>query len=212
MIRETTTDGAKQVSIFTNLTNLLRHEVRYNTNDTKTVNSFYKPSPYWLKLERQGDWFFAYYSATGLPGSFQYVHGVFVPMQNCVAYGLASFTNQLNQQTTAVFSNVIITGGITPNAVTPPVMETEESTIKQVPGLYPNPGSDVVNLVFNDGLDKDATIILRNQAGQLLEQRTLQIGDFRAEWNVSALANGSYYFEIRREGEAVQVLKFVKAN
>jgi hypothetical protein len=212
MIRETADDGAKQVSIFTNLSNLLRHEVRYNTNGTKAVNSFYKPSPYWLKLERQGDWFFAYYSATGLPGSFQYVHGVFLPMQNCLEYGLASFTNEVNQQTTTVFSNVSLAGGITPTAVTPPDMETEEATVRQVPGLYPNPGSDVVNLIFGEGLDEEATVILRNQAGQVIEQRTLRTGDLRTEWAVSTLAEGLYTFEIHREGEAVQVLKFVKAN
>jgi hypothetical protein len=212
MIRETADDGAKQVSIFTNLSNLLRHEVRYNTNGTKAVNSFYKPSPYWLKLERQGDWFFAYYSATGMPGSFQYVHGVFLSMQNCLEYGLASFTNELNQQTTTVFSNVSLAGGITPTAVTPPDMETEEAAVRQVPGLYPNPGSDVVNLIFGEGLDEEATVILRNQAGQVIEQRTLRTGDLRTEWAVSTLAEGLYTFEIRREGEAVQVLKFVKAN
>jgi hypothetical protein len=212
MIRETADDGAKQVSIFTNLSNLLRHEVRYNTNGTKAVNSFYKPSPYWLKLERQGDWFFAYYSATGLPGSFQYVHGVFLSMQNCLEYGLASFTNEVNQQTTTVFSNVSLAGGITPTAVTPPDMETEEATVRQVPGLYPNPGSDVVNLIFGEGLDEEATVILRNQAGQVIEQRTLRTGDLRTEWAVSTLAEGLYTFEIHREGEAVQVLKFVKAN
>jgi hypothetical protein len=89
MIRETTDAGAKQVAIFSNMTYVLRHETRYTTNGPRQVNAFYKPAPFWLRLQRQGDWIFAYYSYNGV--SFSYVHGVFVPMSNCVEVGLASF-------------------------------------------------------------------------------------------------------------------------
>ena len=48
MIRETSSPGARQVAIFSNLSNILRHEARYTSNGIKQVNSFYKPSPVWL--------------------------------------------------------------------------------------------------------------------------------------------------------------------
>jgi hypothetical protein len=65
MIRETTAAGAKQVAIFSNMSSILRHEARYTTNGPKQVGSFFKPNPIWLRLQRQGDWIFAYYSTTG---------------------------------------------------------------------------------------------------------------------------------------------------
>ena len=210
MIRETTDAGAKQAAIFSNLTNLLRHESRFTTNGPKQVNAFYKPNPFWLRLTRMGDWIFAYYSTTGAPNTFQYVHGVFVPMNNCVELGLASFTYNPGQQTTAVFSNVQIDGGSMGGLDLPEVTTTFGN--KQAPSLYPNPTNGIVNLVFEGGLSNDAIITLRNKLGQVIEQRELRISDFNTEWNVSTLADGLYFFEIRQEGEAVQVLRLVKTK
>ena len=212
MIRETTADGAKQVAIFSNLTYILRHETRYTTNGPKQVNAFFKPAPIWLRLQRQGDWIFAYYSTTGLPNTFQYVHGVFVPMNNCVHIGLASFTYNPGQQTTTVFSNVSVTGGSIPVAEVPEI--TEEAEAKRIQGinLYPNPANNIVNLSFEDGLSADATITLRNQLGQVVEQRELRAGDFTTEWNVSTLADGLYLFEIRQEDGTIEVLRLVKTQ
>ena len=212
MIRETTADGAKQVAIFSNQTNLLRHETRYTTNGPKQVNAFYKPAPIWLRLQRQGNWIFAYYSTTGMPNTFQYVHGVFVPMNNCVRIGLASFTYNPGQQTTAVFSNVSVTGGSIPVAEVPEITEEAQAKFGQGVNLYPNPANNIVNLTFEDGLSNDAIITLRNQLGQVIEQRELRAGDFTIEWNVSTLADGLYLFEIRQEGGEVQVLRLVKTQ
>jgi regulation of enolase protein 1 (concanavalin A-like superfamily) len=210
MIRETTAAGSKQVAIFSNQTNVLRHETRYTTNGPKQVNAFYKPAPFWLRLQRQGDWVFAYYSYNG--ASFSYVHGVFVPMNNCVEVGLASFTYNPGQQTTAVFSNVTVTGTPAPNAEVPGITEASQAKFQQGINLYPNPTRDIVNLTFEDGLSNDAIITLRNQLGQVVEQRELRAGDFTTEWNVSTLADGLYLFEIRQDGEAVQVLRLVKTQ
>jgi hypothetical protein len=211
MIRETNAAGAKQVAIFSNLSSVLRHETRYTTNGFRQVNSFFKPSPTWLRLTRMGDWIFAYYSSTGFPGSFQYVHGVSVPMNSCVEYGLASFTYLPGQQTTAVFSNVTITGG-TPSTTAEVPTIAEVGTSKQLPSLYPNPTRDIVNLVFEDRLNTEATVLVRNQLGQIIEQRQLQAGDEYTEWNVSTLSEGVYLMEIRRDGQQLEVLRFVKTQ
>jgi len=208
MIREPEADGSRQVSIFSNLTNVLRHEARYVENTPKQVQAHYRPNPFWLRLERQGNWIFAYYSTTG--ANFQYIHAVNVPMDNCVEIGLASFTFQPDQQTTAVFTNVEVTGGMIPYA-TPPV-ETEAIQVKQQISVYPNPASDFTNLAFEGGLDQDATVLLRNQLGQVVDQRLLREGDYQAEWNVSNQAAGMYLFEIHREGQDLQVQRFVKTK
>lgn len=211
MIRDPEAAGARQVSIFSNLTNVLRHESRSMTNAPKQVQAFYKPSPFWLRLQRQGDWVFAYYSTTG--ANFQYVHAVFVPMQNCVEVGLASFTYAPAQQTTAVFSNVSVSGGIIPSVEVPSTPEVETAvSVKTTTNLYPNPATDVVNLEFSEALNQDATVRLLSTMGQLIEQRELRAGDITSVWNVSTLVDGMYLFEIRKEGEPIQVVRLVKTK
>jgi hypothetical protein len=126
---------------------------------------------------------------------------------------LASFTYNPGQQTTAVFSNVTYYwNSSAPNAEVPGITEASQAKFQQGINLYPNPTRDIVNLTFEDGLSKDAIITLRNQLGQVVEQRELRAGDFTTEWNVSMLADGLYLFEIRQEGEEVQVLRLVKTQ
>ena len=209
MIRETSDADSKQVAIFSNVSNSLRHETRYFAGANKVVQNFVKPSPIWLRLQRQGNWVFAFSSTNGV--SFQYVHAVYIPLSNCIQIGLASFTYLPNTQTEATFSHVEITGGMMMSYVEAPEI-TAAVTIKQAPGLYPNPASDIVNLVFEDALSKDAIVTLRNQLGQVIEQRELQVGDFATEWNISALIDGLYFFEIWQDREELQVLKLVKTK
>ena len=211
MIRDPEAAGARQVSIFSNLTNVLRHEARFMTNAPKQVQAFYKPSPFWLRLQRQGDWVFAYYSTTGT--NFQYVHAVFVPMQSCVEVGLASFTYYPGQQTTAVFSNVSVSGGIIPTVEVPSTPEVETAvSVKTTINLYPNPTADVVNLDFAEALNQDATVRLLSTMGQVIEQRELRAGDITSVWNVSTLVDGMYFFEIQQEGQASEIMRFVKTK
>ncbi|MCG8328744.1 MAG: S8 family serine peptidase [Chitinophagales bacterium] len=209
MIRETGDADSKQVAIFSNLSNSLRHETRYLAGANKVVQNFIKPSPVWLRLQRQGNWVYAFYSTNGT--FFQYVHAVYIPLNDCIEIGLASFTYLPNTQTEATFSNVEIVGGVMmPYVATPEI--TESAAVKQTTSIYPNPTSDVVNLVFENGLNENATVILRNQIGQVIEQRELSAGEYTTEWNVNTLVDGLYYFEIRMDGEAIQVLRLVKTR
>jgi hypothetical protein len=211
MMRESSAAGSKQVAIFSNLTNVLRHERRTATNGPKTVQAFYRPFPIWLRLQRMGVWVFAYYSTTGT--SFNYVHAVYAPMDNCVEIGLASFTYLPNAQTETVFSNVSVSGSaaLAGNGVPDFVQqETEQAGLQA--GLFPNPTSDVFTLAFPKALPVEATATLRNQIGQVVAQRQLKPGDVTTEWNVSALPSGLYLMEVRQEGLKPQVLRVVKSQ
>ncbi|NBC08773.1 MAG: T9SS type A sorting domain-containing protein [Bacteroidetes bacterium] len=239
MIRETTAAGSKQVSIFSNLTNVLRHESRATTNGPKTAQSHFRPFPFWLRLQRMGDWVFAYYSTTGT--TFSYVHAVYVPMQSCVEIGLASFTYLPNQQTEAVFSNVSISGSTAlassgvPDFVQQggaeqlptsfsrrspersrakfPLLPADVASSEVVPNspiLFPNPTNRQFTLRFPQALQGEATASLRNQVGQVLQQRQLRPGDMTTEWNVSQLPAGLYFMEVRQKGVPPQVLRVVK--
>ncbi len=209
MIREATAAGSKQASLFSNLTNVLRHEYRSMTNAPKQVQAFYRPFPIWLRLQRQGDWIFADYSTTG--SSFSYVHAVYVPMQNCVEIGLASFTYLPNAQTEAVFSNVSVSGTAS-FAVDggPSDSEFNSPNSHNSPKLFPNPASDAFTLAFPEALQGEATATLRNQIGQVVAQRQLEPGDVTTEWNVSRLPAGLYLMDVRQEGLPPQVLRVVK--
>ena len=208
MIRESSAAGAKQVSVFSNLTNVLRHEHRVATNGAKTVQSFYRPFPFWLRLQRQGDWVFAYYSTTGV--NFSYVHAVYVPMQSCVQIGLASFTYLPNAQTDAVFSNVSVSGGSPLLDTGKPQAATRSAASPAE--LFPNPTSNSFTLAFQEGLSESATVRLLNPRGQVVEQRELQPSDYQTKWNMSTLPAGMYLLQIKRPNAAPQVLRVVKTE
>jgi hypothetical protein len=58
----------------------------------------------------------------------------------------------------------------------------------------------------------DATLVLHNQLGQVLQSRQVEAGLFRTDWDVSQLSGGVYYMEVRYEGQQPQVLRFVKTH
>lgn len=193
MIRETVDANSKQVSVFSNLTNIIRHETRYFTGANKVVQSFFKPAPYWLKLERQGNWVFAFYSITG--NTFQYVHAVYAPMQQCVEIGLASFSYLPNAQTKAVFSNVTVDNGSgQPINGNPPSAFAHQSTTTFPSSihLFPNPSSSFFTLAFDQPLKRANTFELYNAYGQLVDEQRMEEGSSKMRWQIDGLPVGVY--------------------
>ena len=207
MIRESAAAGAKQVSMFGNLTNIIRWENRTATNGPKTVQSHYRPFPIWLRLVRQGDWIFGYYSTTGT--NFSYVHAAYVPMDNCVQIGMASFTYVPSEQGTTVFSNVTVTGG-TSTLEAPENWATSSVTNVEKATLFPNPAQDLVTVDFGSGVEVETQLVLRNKLGQQVRQLFVEPGLYRQELNVNDLTSGMYLIELHREGQPVEVLRFIK--
>ena len=194
MIRESTDADGKQIAVFSNMSSILRHETRYSTGANKVVQAFFRPNPFWLKLERQGDWFFAYYSTTGIV--FQYVHAVYVPtMPDCLEFGLASFTYQVNQQTAAVFSNVDVTGSSM--IITPPIFveDVEEVQDKIGVNLYPNPAKDQFTVKMSQPALVPVRLSLYNHMGQLIEEQVLQAGAIQLDWDAANLPAGNYFLK-----------------
>jgi regulation of enolase protein 1 (concanavalin A-like superfamily) len=210
MIRESSAPGAKQASLFSNLTNVLRHESRASTNAPKTVNAFYKPNPFWLKLERQGDWVFAYYSTTG--ASFTYVHGVYVPMSTCVQIGLAGFTFSPTETADAVFSNISTTGTMVPYAEgdNPSPVEAEVTSATFGANLFPNPAQDRFTVQLEQPLPTNSQLVLRSGLGQQMGTRLLEAENTIVDWDISTLAPGLYYLEIHNNNQLLNVLKVIK--
>ncbi|MCG8332508.1 MAG: T9SS type A sorting domain-containing protein [Chitinophagales bacterium] len=209
VIRETNDANAKQVSLFTNLSNTLRWETRYLTGSNKVVQAHYRPFPVWLKLIRQGDWFFGYYSTNGF--TYSYVHAVYVPMNNCIRIGMAGFTYMVNQQAEAVFSFVEV-GPVMgmPYAIDTPHIPADQDKIGA--SVFPNPASDMINLHIGEASASTTQLVIRNELGQVIEQQSLAAGTLSLQWDISAYKNGLYFIEIRKEDATLQSLRFVKSE
>ena len=194
MIRETADDDSKQVAIFSNLSNSLRHETRYITGANKVVQAFFKPSPYWLKLERQGDWIFAYYSTTG--SSFQYVHSVYVPMQGCVELGMATFSYLPGVATEAVFSHVTVSssnGGFSTEG-----NHLEAISSKASPNLsvYPNPNTGQFTVQLGQVYPKKIQLEIYNLYGQSIAQKIVQAHSSSIKWDLGNVPTGTYFIRM----------------
>ena len=256
--RESSAPGSRMAGVYTNLNNMVRWEARTVANGNKLVNFFPRPLPYWLRLQRQGNWFLSYSSYDGL--NFTLVTAQQVPVGSCLEVGLGAFTNITGMPATAVFSDVSVSGGVLPLVQLPDANEVGMGAVERNITLYPNPARDVVSLTrtrtSNPGQPGQALPVgealisysnqkiggtgapvgeglisysnqkiggtgapagrlevrgrLLNDLGQVLETRQWAEGELRLEWPVQGLAPGLYLIEVTEEGQAPQVLKFVK--
>jgi uncharacterized protein (DUF2141 family) len=212
-VRETNYAGAKMVGSFSNRGSVIRWDTRYETDEPKIINLFSRPLPYWLRLRRQGDTFFGFYSIDGI--NWQLVNIVTVEMEECVEFGLGAFNIVPGTPYEAVFGSVSIVPlapmmavDVPNNEVAPQAAARESLNIE----LFPNPTRDRVRLVFSEEVEQPTVMRLRNQWGQLIEQRRLEVPATNTEWEVSNLPAGLYHIEIQPEGAPLQVLRFVKAD
>ncbi|MCG8331269.1 MAG: HYR domain-containing protein [Chitinophagales bacterium] len=233
MVREGMEDGAKQVALFSNLSNTLRHEVRYNANTPKQIGSFFKPNPIWLRIQRQGDWIFSYSSYDGT--NFQYVHGVFIQMDNCLEVGMASFTYMPNAQTEVVFSNVSISGsngGFSANddglantekpqhlnTATPKYHNTEtpkyHNTETPYNGitLFPNPNQGQFFIQLDRPIEENTTVYIYNQYGQQVHSEQLQQGATQLQLYLEQLASGTYWLKMNGTSHTIATKVFTVTN
>ena len=210
MMRETTDSDAKSFALFSDLSPNTQSQTRYTTGGLKVQQQhFFGALAIWLKIERQGNWFFAYKSADGI--NFNYVHAVNVAMDPCVLVGLATSSNNPGVPVTGTFSNIQISGGIAPGIDTPDdsILDYQVFRTGEV-SLFPNPASSSITLEFSEVVDRPTNMVLRNNLGQLIEQRPLETPAVRTEWDVSQLRDGIYFIEIRTEGDRLKTLRFVK--
>jgi hypothetical protein len=212
MIRESSAPGAKMVAVYSNLTSLLRREIRTTDNGPRASNTSFVPFPYWLRLVRQNDYIRAFYR-TSDNGSWTLFHQAYLPMQPCVEMGLAVFTTDPNGQAQATFSQVQWRSNVGGNSLAlfndgaaAPQPEEREASV------FPNPARDAFTLAFSKAPESGGTAILRNQVGQVVGQRQLQPGEVATEWDVSSLPSGLYLMEVRQEGWPSQVIRMIKTN
>lgn len=75
---------------------------------------------------------------------------------------------------------------------------------------FPNPASQQVNLLFPEPIKSaDATLELRNEAGQLLQQIPVQAGQNQLQLNISQYPRGMYFYQLRQQNQVSVAQKLV---
>lgn len=224
-MRESTASGSKHAMLLSNQSAILPWLTRTTVNGPNNFTTFYRPFAFWLRLERIGDYIRAYTSTTG--NNFTIVAQTYLPMDNCVEIGMI-VANTGGGQTTAQFSNVTVVGG-TPLLAADETNEVAQSNLDKAAApaevrgfeqpaqvaaarLFPNPASSRITIDLPAAQPMEATLVLRNQLGQVLQSRQVEAGLFQTDWDVSQLSGGVYYMEVRYEGQQPQVLRFVKTQ
>jgi subtilisin-like proprotein convertase family protein len=213
MIRESADPGSKMIGMYSNLGSIMRWESRSTTGADKTLNLFSRPFPIWLRLVRTNNTFIGYYSVNGINYSIANFQNI--PMDACLEIGLAAFSNLPGSAAMAAFSNVSVTSA--PLLITAPFIEHAQLPQEEWQArLFPNPARSLVTLEFSAAPLERATepvvLRLRNQLGQLLEEKRFDHLPEQLEWEVHNLKPGVYLIEVMGAEQAPQVLRFVRAE
>lgn len=209
MIRESSAPGSKMIAIYSNLTSLLRREIRTVENGQRSSSLFYASFPEWLRLVRQGDLIRAFYRNSN-GGGWILFHQAYLPMENCVEMGLAVFATDPSGNATAVIGEVryLSQGG---SLSMPNTMEwTAETDPVIKAGVLPNPVRDAFTLRFSKPLLAEGEAVLHNEFGQQVAQQPLRSGVTELDWNAERLPAGLYFLEVFTEDGYREVLKVVR--
>jgi hypothetical protein len=210
MIRESNAPGSKMVAVYSNLTSLLRRDLRTVENGARSSSLSFASFPYWLRLVRQGDYIRGFYRNSD-GGSWQPFYQVYLPMENCVEMGLAVFSTDPNGDATAVFNRVQYLSQGNNGLSVPQGMVWEAETdnvLKAV--VQPNPVRSNFTLTFTAPLPASGSATLLNEFGQRLSEQVLQAGDTHLDWNVGDLPGGFYFLEVVTKDGFREVLKVVR--
>jgi hypothetical protein len=210
MIRESSAPGAKMVAVYSNLTNLLRREIRTIENGQRTSSTSFAAFPTWLRLVRQGDYIRAFYRNSN-GGNWTLFHQVYLQIGNCVEMGLAVFTTDPSGEATAVFGNVnyLSQGGANLSAPNDMVWEAETERPFGA-SVLPNPVRSNFTLQFSQPLPATGQATLYNEFGQRITQQPLMEGETELAWNAASLPAGLYFLEVFTEDGYREVLKVVR--
>ncbi len=206
--RETNDPGAKKVALFSNKTNILRWETRYTANTPASIQSFYKPFPYWIRLVRQGNWVFGYYSATGT--SWSYVHAVNVPMENCIQAGITILSYFPEADVTATVSHVNFSQynpSLAPGLPIHSVSNDEQVSMH----LYPNPVSNDFWLEWSNSEQTPEQIRIFDQTGRMIQQIPVeQDGSNQLRLSADEWQPGMHWLEVILSDGGTKVMPLMK--
>jgi len=201
MLRESLAPGSKKVTLKTQLTSIIRREIRSVTNGATSMLNFNRPQHGWLRLVRSGSNFIGYTSIDGTNWSFAF--STTVSMTGCIYAGVFAESINANTTTTASFSNVNIIGAQNNLVVNP--SDGIEDLNGIMPALdvsvFPNPTSGEVNVNFANAPTGILSIQVFNTLGEsILLKETEGAGIVNERLDLSDLADGVYFITVQAAG------------
>ncbi len=201
VMRESNAPGAKKVQVMTNLSNLLRREVRTVTNGPAMPQQFPSQNRFWLRLVRTGNQIVAFHSPNGVTW-FQ-VMVVNVPMNTCIEMGLVVTNYSQNSTVTATFANVSYTGSGPLPVSTIPGNGMIASDEQYQPDfiVYPNPTSGELNINLQEYSGRNALIEIYSLEGKLLNMiRIDEVQQSTETIQLDGYQGGMYFVKLKSEG------------
>lgn len=92
-----------------------------------------------------------------------------------------------------------------------PLFTVRENPYKDIHySVYPNPGKDQVSIEFNSPVTELATVVLYNNNGQILMERSMAPNQLKYNLNTAHLNSGLYYVQVNINGHIVSTSKWLK--
>jgi len=213
MLRESLAPGSRKITLKSQLTNIIRREVRSVTNGATSMLNINRPQHVWLRLVRNGSNFIGYTSLDGTNWDFAF--SASVSMTGCIYAGVFAESINANTTTTAGFSNVGIIGGQNNLAVGATEMPEAANGLMPAPEMqaFPNPTTGEVNLAFAEQLSEETTIRVFNAFGkQVAKQVILPEGEISTRLDLAHLPDGVYFIQVAEPGYTSLTSRIVLAK
>lgn len=115
--------------------------------------------------------------------------------------------NQKSRMRTTMLYGIRRASLKTSNACTPPTASTEDFGLGMI-SLYPNPTSDILNIVVPDNYELSGNVVIFNAVGQQVYSSTIANTTLYSI-NVSGFNSGVYFIKITKDNQT-KTLQFVK--
>ncbi len=204
-LRESLAPGSKKVVLKTQLTSIIRREIRNATNGPSSMLNFNRPQHIWLRLVRNGSNFEGYTSVDGQDWNFAFTANI--SMAGCIYAGMFAESINVNVTTDASFDNVTVIGSNPTFGATAPVASALDGLSVSV---YPNPGNGVMTLSVKGAPETNLRLEVMNALGSLIRDVELPEGAaFTYPLDLSNEAAGVYYLRLRSESGVENVQRVV---
>ena len=205
-LRESLAPGSKKVALKTQLSNMIRREIRTATNAPVNLLNINRPTHVWLRLVRNGSSFTGYTSANGSAWDFAFT--ATVSMSGCIYAGLFAESINGNVETTASFGDVSIIGNSSS------LGSSVQNLVPALDGLevsvYPNPNNGEVTLAVKGTEDRPLNLKVMDAFGKIIRNIELNEGAaFNYSLDLSGEPAGIYYLRLRSESGVENVQRVV---
>ena len=213
-MREPLSPGAKKVALFSNLSDFIRREVRFQNNAPANPQNTYRPNSPWLRIKRKGNKFTGYASTNG--NNWVKIFNYSISMTSCIQMGLVVISNTPGETVTGTFNPILINGGsILPLSIPDndhQVVENNQALPIQEFSLFPNPSKQMLYVDAASYSNEEIQVVIYNQFGQKFLQQKIEVAPVEPlPFDLSTLPAGIYWLSvISRAGQ--QSKQFLKAK